>query len=157
MNATLVSVEERIAAPHGSRANRRAVEHVKISVRQRRIVGNLNVTHDPCRPRSHNRNPILAIPVCDVVLERGAVRGEDQYASTGVPVNNVMTHRTHRTQSPIVDYTDTCAVAAYVIFRNRAQESVTRSMPMTFRPRVFAVIVREVDSSATMPLPTPAL
>jgi hypothetical protein len=30
-------------------------------------------------------------------------------------------------------------------------------MPMTFRPRVFAVIVREVDSSATMPLPTPAL
>src|SRR5215471_7090651 len=67
------------------------------------FVGNLNVTHDPCRPRSHNRNPILAIPVYGVVLERGAALGaEDRHASTGVPVNNVVTHRTRRRQH-IVD------------------------------------------------------
>ena len=61
--------EERVAAPHGS-ATRLGVGQVEHSVRQRRIVGNLT---------SQSRNPISAIPACDVVLDRDT-RDEEQVA-----------------------------------------------------------------------------
>src|SRR5262249_38752774 len=92
MNATLVSREERVAAPHVPRATRSGVEQVEISVRQRRIVGNLTGTgHGPPQHNSH-----CAIPVCNVVLDRGSTEGNYQQAVETVPVKSVVIHRTQR-------------------------------------------------------------
>src|SRR6516164_5582447 len=113
MNATLVSREERVAAPHGSPAGRTFAEQVEHSVRQRPIVGNLKAKHSDL----WHKNP-SAIPAYDVVLERGAHDCDDQNASTGVPVNNVVTHSTRHHGADIV-VLNTCAVTADVIFRNR--------------------------------------
>src|SRR5215471_7671741 len=89
MNATFVSREERVAAPHGSATRTRSdVEQVEHSVRQRCIVGNLG---------RRSRNPISAIPACNVVLDRDRREDErarkfDIHAITSVPVKNVVTY-----------------------------------------------------------------
>jgi hypothetical protein len=68
-------------------------EQVEHSVRQRRIAGN----HKGSLGHRLNKHPILAIPVYDVVLDRGtAAFGADKQASTSVPVKNVVTHCTRR-------------------------------------------------------------
>ena len=126
MNATLVSREERVAAPHGSPAGRTFAEQVEHSVRQRPIVGNLKAKHSEL---SHN-NP-SAIPAYDVVLERGAGDSDDQHA-IGVPVNNVVTHGTRHHGADIV-VLNTCAVTADVIFRNRGTR-VTQHHALVISP-----------------------
>ena len=139
MNATLVSREERVTAPHGSRADRTLAEQVEHSVRQRRIVGNKNARR---AQELRHKNPILAIPADDAVLKRddAARVCSDRRANTGVPVNNVVTHGTrHRGADILVK--NTCAVTADVIFRNRAT-----SVSQTSR---FRASVRLNDSKIT--------
>src|SRR5215469_9771839 len=112
MNTTLVSREERVAAPHGSPAGRTFAEQVEHSVRQCPIVGNLKAKHSDL----WHKNP-SAIPAYDVVLERGAHDSDDHHAR-GVPVNNVVTHGTRHRGADIV-VKNTCAITTDVIFRNR--------------------------------------
>src|SRR5215471_19101705 len=113
MNATLVSREERVAAPHGSRAIRNGIVQVDCSGRHHRIVGNLkgnrrpelrgcNINPDGAIPAyrivGNNRgpelrgciniNPSVAIPAYYVVLGRDKA-AVDPHASIRVPANNV--------------------------------------------------------------------
>ena len=88
MNATLVSREERVAAPHGSRAIRNAIVQVKQPVCQRRIVGNLKGNRSP--EARCNTNSECAIAAYDVVLGRDKA-AVDVHASIKVPDNLVLT------------------------------------------------------------------
>src|SRR6516165_4659873 len=102
MNATLVSVEERVAAPnvwHQARATRSLVEQVEYSVRQRCIVGNRKGNLFFRIEWRRNKNPILVIPVYDIVLDRAPGALVDKHANR-VPVKNVVTHGTRRVKGP---------------------------------------------------------